>query len=115
MFMVDIRKWRCGVEDHIWPDLINYTLHVGSIWGLPTKILWLATCVILMTLPVTGIWMWWQRRPTGRLGLPSHVDARRPRWLIATITATSILLPAVGLSVVVLLLGEQLAARLWKR
>lgn len=90
----------------------NYSLHVGSIWGLPTKILWLVTCVILMTLPVTGIWMWWQRRPTGRLGLPSRVDARRPRWLVFTITATSILLPALGVSVVMVLAGEQLVARL---
>jgi uncharacterized iron-regulated membrane protein len=90
----------------------NYSLHVGSVWGLPTKFLWLVTCVILMTLPVTGIWMWWQRRPTGRLGLPRRVDAARPRWLVATITATSVLLPALGLSVVVLLVGEQLVARL---
>jgi len=65
-----------------------------------------------MTLPVTGIWMWWQRRPTGRLGLPRRVNARCPRWLVATITATSILLPALGLSVVVVLAGEQLVARL---
>jgi len=93
----------------------NYPLHVGSIWGLPTKLLWLVTCVILMTLPVTGIWMWWQRRPTGRLGLPRRVDAARPRWLVVTITATSILLPALGLSVVVLLVGEQLVARLRKQ
>jgi uncharacterized iron-regulated membrane protein len=92
----------------------NYALHVGSVWGLPTKFLWLGTCVILTTLPVTGIWMWWQRRPTGRLGLPRRVDAARPRWLVATVAATSVLLPAVGLSVVVLLAGEQLVARLRK-
>ena len=98
-----------------WLGTWNYPLHVGTIWGMPTKILWLVTCVILMTLPVTGIWMWWQRRPTGRLGLPRRVDARRPRWLVATITATSILLPALGLSVVVLLVGEQLVARLRKQ
>ena len=76
------------------------------------------TCIVLMTSPVTGVWMWWLRRPTGRLGLPRRVDARRPRWLVATVTATSILLPALGLSVVVLLLGEQLVARLrrlWPR
>ena len=79
---------------------------------MPTKILWLVTCIVLMTLPVTGVWMWWERRPTGRLGLPRRVDARRPRWLVATVIATSILLPALGLSVVVLLLGEQLVARL---
>jgi uncharacterized iron-regulated membrane protein len=90
----------------------NFPLHVGTIWGLPSKILWLVTCIILMTLPVTGTWMWWQRRPTGRLGLPRRVNARRPRWLVATITATSILLPVLGLSVVVLLAGEQLVARL---
>jgi uncharacterized iron-regulated membrane protein len=68
-----------------------------------------------MTLPVTGVWMWWQRRPTGRLGLPRRVDSARPRWLVLTVTATSILLPAVGLSVVVLLVGELLVARLRKR
>jgi len=93
----------------------NYTLHVGSVWGLTSKVLWLVTCVILMTLPVTGIWMWWQRRPTGRLGLPRRVDAARPRWLVVTVTATSILLPVLGLSVVVLLVGEYLLQRLRKR
>ena len=51
----------------------------------------------------------------GRLGLPRRVDAARPRWLVVTITATSILLPALGLSVVVLLVGEQLVARLRKQ
>jgi uncharacterized iron-regulated membrane protein len=92
----------------------NYPLHVGSILGLTSKILWLVTCVVLMTLPVTGIWMWWQRRPTGGLGLPRRVDAARPGWLVVAITGTSILLPALGLSVVVLLIGEQLVARLRK-
>ncbi|MFT3883714.1 MAG: PepSY domain-containing protein [Gemmatales bacterium] len=90
----------------------NYPLHVGTIWGLTSKILWLVTCVILMMLPVTGIWMWWERRPTGKLGLPRRVIAARPRWLIITIAVTCILLPTLGLSVVMLLLGEQLVARL---
>jgi uncharacterized iron-regulated membrane protein len=90
----------------------NYALHVGSVWGMPSKILWLITCIVLMTLPVTGVWMWWERRPRGRLGLPRRVDARRPRWLIATIVATSILLPTVGASVVVLLAGELVVSRL---
>ncbi len=113
----EILEDRCNSQTKViyWLGTWNYPLHVGSIWGLPTKFLWLVTCVILMTLPVTGIWMWWQRRPTGRLGLPSRVDARRPRWLVVTITATSILLPALGLSVVVLLVGEQLVARLRKQ
>lgn len=93
----------------------NFPLHVGTIWGMPSKILWLVTCLMLMMLPVTGVWMWWERRPRGGLGLPSRVRARRPRWLVTTITATSILLPALGISVVVLLIGEQLGARLRRR
>ena len=110
------RSWRTATTVRLktmyWLGTWNYPLHVGTIWGLPTKIIWLVTCIILMTSPVTGVWMWWERRPTGRLGLPRRVDARRPRWLVATVTATSILLPALGLSVVVVLVVEFLMSRL---
>jgi uncharacterized iron-regulated membrane protein len=95
-----------------WFGTWNYPLHVGTILGLTSKILWLVTCVVLMTLPVTGVWMWWQRRPTGRLGLPRRVTARRPRWLVAIIAATGILLPTVGLSVVAVLVVDRLLSRL---
>jgi uncharacterized iron-regulated membrane protein len=90
----------------------NYPLHVGTILGMPSKILWLVTCVILMTSPLTGLWMWWARRPNGRLGLPRRVEARRPRWLVATIAAISILLPTLGISVAVVLVIEFLMSRL---
>lgn len=92
----------------------NYPLHVGTIWGLPSKLLWLATCLALVALPVTGIWMWWERRPRGRLGFPRRVEAARPRWLVGTVVVTSVLLPALGLSVVLVLLGDQLVMRLRK-
>jgi uncharacterized iron-regulated membrane protein len=98
-----------------WFASWNYPLHVGSILGLPSKILWLAACLVLMTLPVTGVWMWWERRPAGRTGLPRRVDVRRPRWLVTTITATSILLPMLGLSVILLLVFDRLAMHLSKR
>jgi uncharacterized iron-regulated membrane protein len=105
-------RYNSQTKTMYWLATWNYPLHVGTIWGMPTKILWLVTCIVLMTLPVTGVWMWWQRRPTGRLGLPRRVDARRPRWLVATVTATSIFLPALGLSVVVVLVVEFLMSRL---
>jgi uncharacterized iron-regulated membrane protein len=66
-----------------WFGTWNYPLHVGTILGMTSKILWLVTCVVL-------------------------------RWLVATIAATSILLPALGLSVVVVLLVELIASR-WRR
>lgn len=89
----------------------NYALHVGTIWGMPSKILWLVTCVVLMTAPLTGICMWWLRRPRGQLGLPRRIDTRRPRWLVATVAGTSILLPALGLSVVLVLVADFFWAR----
>lgn len=94
-----------------WFGSWNYALHVGSVLGMPSKIVWLVTCLILMTSPVTGVWMWWERRPKGRSGLPRRIDALRPRWLVATVTATSIFLPALGLSVVVVLVVEFLMSR----
>ena len=50
------------LEDHYnsqlktmwWLGTWNYPLHVGTIWGLPTKIIWLVTCIILTTLARDG-------------------------------------------------------------
>ena len=95
-----------------WLGSWNYSLHVGSVLGQPSKWLWLGACVVLMTSPVTGIWMWWARRPTGSLGLPRRVNVLRPRWLVAIITATSVLLPTLGISVVVVLVVEFFMSRL---
>jgi uncharacterized iron-regulated membrane protein len=95
-----------------WLGSWNYSLHVGSVLGQPSKWLWLVACVVLMTSPVTGIWMWWARRPTGSLGLPRRVNVLRPRWLVAIITATSVLLPTLGISVVVVLVVEFFMSRL---
>lgn len=104
-------RYNSQMKTVYWLGTWNYPLHVGTIWGMPSKILWLATCLVLMALPVTGLWMWWERRPRGSFGLPRRVDTRRPRWLIATIVATCLVLPALGASVVVLLLGEWVVSR----
>ncbi|WP_020533225.1 PepSY-associated TM helix domain-containing protein [Flexithrix dorotheae] len=37
---------------------INYDIHVGSIGGLPTKILAFFTCLIIASLPITGFIIW---------------------------------------------------------
>jgi uncharacterized iron-regulated membrane protein len=95
-----------------WVGSWNYALHVGSVLGQPGKWLWLVACVVLMTSPVTGIWMWWARRPTSSLGLPRRVNGLRPRWLVASITATSVLLPVLGISVLVVVVVDFLMLRL---
>jgi uncharacterized iron-regulated membrane protein len=88
-----------------------YALHVGTVLGQPGKWLWLVACVVLMTSPLTGIWMWWVRRPRGTLGLPRRVNVVRPWWLIAIVAVTSVLLPTMGFSVVVVLAIEFVRSR----
>ncbi len=41
---------------------INYDVHVGSIAGLPGKILAFCLSAIIASLPVTGTLIWWGRR-----------------------------------------------------
>lgn len=40
----------------------NYDIHVGSILGLPTKIIAFVVSLICASLPVTGFMIWWGRR-----------------------------------------------------
>jgi uncharacterized iron-regulated membrane protein len=68
-------------------SLMNYSIHVGKILGLPGQLLALAASLVVTSLPVTGFLVWWNRgrrareapsaAPTGNLYAPSGGDARR--------------------------------------
>ncbi len=92
-------------ERYWWHGWV-YPLHVGSVLGIPTKVVWLVACLLLIALPITGLWMWWIRRPRGRTGFPRRPERRLPIGLFATIVALSIALPIVGASIALILLGE---------
>jgi uncharacterized iron-regulated membrane protein len=84
-----------------------YPIHVGSIFGLTTKILALITCLALVLMTVTGVWMWWRRRPRGTWGLPPSAGAVGvPGWLIGLILLVSLLLPMMGVSLLAILAIE---------
>lgn len=81
-----------------------YPIHVGSIYGTTTKILALLTCLALVLLAITGVWMWWRRRPRGTWGLPpSNAGIGIPAWLLGLIVVLGIIMPAVGISLLVIL------------
>lgn len=94
-----------------WRTTWNYPLHVGSVLGTPTKVIWLGACLVLAALPVTGLWMWWTRRPGGRTGFPRRPDRSVPLWLLGGVALLGAFLPLVGASVLVILLGEWVAHR----
>jgi uncharacterized iron-regulated membrane protein len=74
-----VRSQKTLAEDErYWWHGWTYPLHVGSVYGLATKVLWLVACLVLAALPVTGLWMWWIRRPAGRTGFPRRPERRLP-------------------------------------
>lgn len=95
-------------------------MHMGTQYGLVTRILATAACLGLLTSIVTGAMMWWKRRRPGSLGLPQRDGgtsrATAPRGLAVTIGAAGVVLgviyPAFGVTLLVVLLAEAaLAAR----
>ncbi len=86
----------------------NYSLHVGSFGGLTTKILWFLGCVVLACLPITGLWMWIARRPKGKTGFPKRTIGPLPLWVKGTIFVSLFFLPVFGISLVAILLLDQL-------
>lgn len=91
------------------------SIHMGLVFGLPTKILALVTCLALIGIAVTGIWMWWERRPRGRTGFPQRPDVKIPVWLGTLMVASCIVLPVMGVSVLLILGGEWLWGRINRR
>lgn len=96
--------------------LLFYSIHTGSIYGTPTKILAVLACLAIAAMSVTGVWMWWRRRPPGTFGAPRQVSGEMiPRTAVVTIVVLAVLFPLVGLSLIVLWLGELVARRLRRR
>ncbi|MDG3004855.1 PepSY-associated TM helix domain-containing protein [Paludisphaera mucosa] len=95
-------------DERYWWHGWAYPLHVGSVLGPATKVLWFLTCLVLCALPATGVWMWLKRRPRGGSGFPRRPERDVPRGLLVAIVVMAIALPVVGLSMVLIVLGERL-------
>lgn len=88
------------------------SLHVGKTFGMPSKVVAFATCLALIAMIVTGVWMWWKRRPRGTLGLPRKPEAgSAPRWVWALAALVGVALPTVGASILLIVLGDWLVRR----
>lgn len=89
--------------------LLAVSTHMGQIFGVTTKILTFLTSVVLLGLVITGVWMWWKRRPTGRSGFPQRPAAGSlPVWGWGLIVCCGIVLPVAGISILLITLIDWL-------
>lgn len=88
-------------------------LHEGKMFGRVNQILVLVVCLMILLSAVSGIVMWWQRRPQGRLGVPP-LRHDLPKWKTAMLIMALLALafPLVGASLIgVWLLDRLLLSR----
>ena len=84
-------------------------LHMGIMFGLPLQIALLALGLAITALVVLGYYMWWKRRPRGRVGAP---PGQSGAGLVAIMGVAGLLFPLTGLTMVAALAAQ--AAWRWR-
>jgi uncharacterized iron-regulated membrane protein len=86
--------------------------HEGQLFGFANQLVSLFTTIGLVTLSVSGLIMWWKRKPEGTLRAPAVV--RRVRFsvgLIAVMVVFGIYFPFLGVSMILVTLLERFVLR----
>jgi uncharacterized iron-regulated membrane protein len=92
-------------------------LHEGKLFGLANQLLMLIVCLLVLLSAVSGLIMWWKRRPQGRLGVPP-LRHDLPRWKSAMVIMglLGVAFPLVGASLLLIwALDGLLLSRLGRR
>lgn len=77
------------------------SLHEGVLFGWFNQLLGLLTAVAIIVLSTFGLLIWWLRRPKGQVSAPPKVTGTVPLPLILLILVMGLLLPAAGISFIV--------------
>jgi len=99
---------------HPIDKVIGYGIaaHEGQLFGWVNQLLGVLAALGLITLSISGLVIWWRRRPDGQLGAPPALPEGRVAMGVGIlIVAFCVLLPVLGLSMIVIALIEHLALR----
>lgn len=97
------------LADVRWKDYSNVSratemgvmLHEGKFYGWVNQLVILLVCLMVLLSSVSGLVIWWKRRPQGGLGVPP-MRHDLPRWKTAIVImiGLGVAFPLVGISLV---------------
>jgi uncharacterized iron-regulated membrane protein len=113
----DIRWSQCGAGAKAFEWGI--AVHQGMEYGWVNRIVMLLGCAGVWTLAISGLVMWWKRRPPDlgrlRMGAPPAPPERRLRFAVVGIVAPlAVLYPLTGLSLLAALALDRAARMIVK-
>ena len=106
---------RIGFEDHHPLEQFvsqGVALHEGALFGWLNQLLGLLTALAITCISCFGLYAWWLRKPKEDAAVDDSVDSPPSKGLFAGIVLLGILLPAAGISFVVIYIVERFAGRL---
>lgn len=81
--------------------------HEGALFGWLNQVLGLIAALGVIMLSITGFYMWWKRRPKGKLAAPGIPTTKHiPSWVIVTILGFALFLPMFALGLLLILAFE---------
>lgn len=102
---------RIGFEDHHRVQQFisqGVSLHEGALFGWLNQLLGVLTALAVIGMSGFGLYLWWLRKPEGKLGAPSRLSGSVPITWVAIVVLLAGFLPAAGVSLLVVLLLEWL-------
>ncbi|EJM64238.1 putative iron-regulated membrane protein [Pseudomonas sp. GM50] len=93
---------------------VGVMLHEGKMFGPFNQIVVLLICLMILLSAVSGVVIWWKRRPQGKFGVPP-LRHDLPKWKTAMVImfGLAVMFPLVGASLVVVwVLDRVLLSRL---
>ncbi|QQQ19163.1 PepSY domain-containing protein [Brevundimonas vitis] len=110
----DVRYEQFGIGAKVFEWSIY--AHQGTQYGQINRIVMLAACIGIWLLSISGLMMWWKRRPKGRLAAPVAPPGPRVRAaVLGIVIPLCILYPLTGLSLAVAVLLDRTVGAIRRR
>ncbi|MDO7904463.1 PepSY-associated TM helix domain-containing protein [Pseudomonas sp. K1(2024)] len=91
---------------------LGVMLHEGRMFGPVHQAIILLVCLMILLGAVSGLVMWWKRKPSGSLGVPP-LRHDLPRWkaAVGVMLVLGVVFPLVGVSMLVMWALDSLVIR----